>query len=188
MLQSALNVIAYSGCEVEAVSPFITSRPVGPSMREYANGAAIVASVLSPQAMLAMLQAIELLYGRKRRGARWRARTLDLDIVLWDGGIVREQSLTIPHPHFRGRSFVLGPAAAIAPHWRDPVSGLTLRQLASRLARGRPIRRWKRFPPPRLSARSRRFALPDQIAAPQSHHAGYGDQILPSLHTRPTHS
>lgn len=133
--------MAGAGCAVEAVSAFITSRPIGPSMREYANGAAIVASDLGPLAMLAVLQDIELRHGRQRRGARWRARTLDLDIVLWDGGIMRAQSLTIPHPHFRKRSFVLGPAAAIAPDWRDPLTGLTLRQLAARLQRRHPIQR-----------------------------------------------
>lgn len=141
VLQSALDFIAYTGCEVEAVSPIITSRPIGPSSRQYANGAAVIVSHLAPQAMLAMLQGVELLHGRKRRGARWRARTLDLDIVLWDGGSVQEPELVIPHLHFRQRSFVLIPAAAIAPDWRDPKSGLTLRQLAARLSRQRPIRR-----------------------------------------------
>jgi 2-amino-4-hydroxy-6-hydroxymethyldihydropteridine diphosphokinase len=59
---------------------------------------------------------------------------LDLDIVLWSGGAWASPGLTIPHPRFRTRQFVLGPAASIAPTWRDPLSGLTLRQLAYRLA------------------------------------------------------
>jgi 2-amino-4-hydroxy-6-hydroxymethyldihydropteridine diphosphokinase len=57
---------------------------------------------------------------------------LDLDIVLWSGGAWSSPDLTVPHIAFRERGFVLDPAAAIAPAWRDPVSGLTLRQLAAR--------------------------------------------------------
>jgi 7,8-dihydro-6-hydroxymethylpterin-pyrophosphokinase len=44
-----------------------------------------------------------------------------------------------PHPQFRRRAFVLGPACAIARGWRDPVSGLTLAQLHARLTRRRPL-------------------------------------------------
>ena len=78
------------------------------------------------------LQSIEEKFGRERRGQRWRARTLDLDIVLWSGGAWHSTTLSIPHPLFREREFVLRPAAEIAADWRDPVSGHTLRQLARR--------------------------------------------------------
>ena len=61
--------------------------------------------------------------------------------TLWSGGPYVDRSLTIPHPLFRERDFVLGPASAIAPHWRDPVTGLTLRQLHARLTRKGPLRR-----------------------------------------------
>jgi 2-amino-4-hydroxy-6-hydroxymethyldihydropteridine diphosphokinase len=53
--------------------------------------------------------------------------------VLWSGGIFAAPDLAIPHPLFRQRDFVLRPAAAIAPDWRDPVSNLSLRQLLARL-------------------------------------------------------
>jgi 2-amino-4-hydroxy-6-hydroxymethyldihydropteridine diphosphokinase len=58
---------------------------------------------------------------------------LDLDVVLWSGGAYAAPTLTIPHPLFRTRAFVLSPAAAIASAWRDPVTGATLRQLHARL-------------------------------------------------------
>ncbi len=135
VLRSALEMIAMSGCLVEAVSPFITSRPIGPSQREYANGTAVIRSALAPQAMLAMLQDVELRHGRERRGRRWQARTLDLDIILWSGGIVADAQLSIPHKHFCERAFVLGPASAIARRWRDPLTGLTLGQLHARLTK-----------------------------------------------------
>ena len=118
-----------------ALSPTIDSAPLGPARRRYANAAAVVDSFRPPEALLAMLQEVERIFGRKRRGRRWGARALDLDIVLWDGGVWTSGRLTIPHPRFRERAFVLAPAAAIAPDWRDPLSGLTLRQLAARLTR-----------------------------------------------------
>ena len=124
-----------------AQSPVISSAPVGPSQRTYANAAAVVASPLDPPALLARLNAIEAHFGRERRGQRWRARVLDLDIILWSGGIWAEDrpALAIPHPAMRIRNFVLGPAAVIAPDWRDPVTGLTIRHLQCRLTRPKPL-------------------------------------------------
>ncbi len=125
---------------VNARSPVLSSAPIGPSLRRYANAAALIESDLAPPAMLAALKAVERDFGR-RRGRRWGARTLDLDIVLWRGGRWRTRTLTIPHRAFRSRHFVLTPAAAIAPDWRDPVTGLTLRQLRARLTARRSIPR-----------------------------------------------
>jgi 2-amino-4-hydroxy-6-hydroxymethyldihydropteridine diphosphokinase len=65
---------------------------------------------------------------------------LDLDIVLWSGGSYAAPDLIVPHPLFRVRDFVLAPAAQIAASWRDPVTGLTVRQLHARLVRARPVR------------------------------------------------
>ena len=141
VLASALAALDLDGCDVLAASPIISSRPVGPSQRRYANAAALMQCALTPHAMLGLLQAVERRHDRRRSGQRWRARTLDLDIVLWSGGAVEECGLTIPHPRFRDRAFVLGPAAAIAPRWRDPVTGLALRHLYARLTRNAPLPR-----------------------------------------------
>ena len=113
----------------------MTSRPLGPSQRDYANAAAVIETALRPRELLRELQRIELDFGRRRRGRRWGARTLDLDIVLWDGGVFSDDALAIPHGHFRERDFVLGPAAAIAGRWRDPVTGLSLAHLHARLTK-----------------------------------------------------
>ncbi|WP_379548210.1 2-amino-4-hydroxy-6-hydroxymethyldihydropteridine diphosphokinase [Qipengyuania sp. DSG2-2] len=131
---------ALNACNVEvlAKAPIIASAPVGPSRRTYANGALLVEAALEPLLMLRCLQEIERVFGRVRRGQPWQARTLDLDIVVWSGGISYGPELTIPHPRFRERGFVLGPVAAIAPSWRDPLSGLSMRQLLARLRKPRP--------------------------------------------------
>lgn len=126
---------------VVAVASVMLSVPLGPSLRRYANGAAVMATPLDPKGLLAGLQALERAFGRKRGGQRWQARVLDCDIVLWSGGAWHEPNLTIPHPQFRRRDFVLRPAVAVAPQWRDPVTGLTMRHLYARLTRPRPATR-----------------------------------------------
>ena len=139
VLRAALEALEAAGLNVNAVSTVIESAPLGPSRRRYANAAALVTSKLEPPELLAGLQATERAFGRRPGGRRWSARVLDLDIVLWSGGAWSSPRLTIPHPRFRQRAFVLGPAALIAPTWRDPVTGLTLTQLAARLTGPRPV-------------------------------------------------
>jgi len=140
VLMAALAAIESDDVEPIDVSPIIASEPVGPSRRRYANAVALVASPLSPPEMLERLKGIEPAFGN-RIGQRWGARTLDLDILLWSGGAWSDGDLTIPHPAMAQRAFVLGPLRAIAPDWRHPLSGLTVRQLAARLVRAKPVDR-----------------------------------------------
>ena len=141
VLEAALVALETEELYLEAVSPIVDSAPLGPSLRRYANAAAVAATDLSPPDVLALLQRLECAFGRRRRGGKWRARTLDLDIVLWSGGVWRTPALRIPHYDFRTRAFVLGPAAAVAANWRDPLNGLTLLQQSARLTRHRPLPR-----------------------------------------------
>ena len=122
---------------VVCASPVIATAPLGPSSRRFANAAALVDSDEAPPAFLVRLKAIERAMGR-RPGRRWGARPIDLDIVLWSGGRWRGPGLTIPHPAFHTRRFVLAPLARIAPRWRDPVTGRTMRQLLAQVDRRSP--------------------------------------------------
>jgi 2-amino-4-hydroxy-6-hydroxymethyldihydropteridine diphosphokinase len=140
VLLAALAALESDDIEAVDSSPIIASDPVGPSRRRYANAVALVASTLSPPEMLARLHAIEATFGR-RTGQRWSARTLDLDILLWSGGIWSDSTLTIPHPAIEQRAFVLGPLRAIVPEWQHPLHGRSVRQLAARLARPKPVDR-----------------------------------------------
>ncbi len=121
---------------VIARSPVIATAPMGAAQRRFANAACAMESEYDPSAMLAGLKRLEREFGR-RPGRRWGDRVLDLDIVLWSGGVWNSPVLTIPHQEIRDRDFVLGPASVIAGDWRDPISGLTIRQLGARLRRAR---------------------------------------------------
>jgi 2-amino-4-hydroxy-6-hydroxymethyldihydropteridine diphosphokinase len=141
VLKAAFAALAANGITVLLASPVATSRPLGPSLRRYANAAAIIRSAHEPPELLDLLKAIETAFGRRRGGQRWAARVLDLDLVLWDRGSWCAPGLIIPHPAFRGRAFVTGPVRQVAPGWRDPVTGLTMRQVHARLTRPRPLPR-----------------------------------------------
>jgi 2-amino-4-hydroxy-6-hydroxymethyldihydropteridine diphosphokinase len=114
------------------------SAPVGPSLRRYANAAVLIETRMTPSELLNHLQAIEGGFGRRRRGRRWGARVLDLDIILWSAGLWASPGLSIPHPRFRERGFVLSPLNQIARGWRDPITGQSIPHLKTRLDRRHP--------------------------------------------------
>jgi 2-amino-4-hydroxy-6-hydroxymethyldihydropteridine diphosphokinase len=141
VLAAALERLEAEGVKIVEAAPVLLTDPVGPSHRRYANSAAVIESKLEPPALLALCKRIERAFGRRRGGQRWASRVLDLDVILWSGGPFAARDLTIPHPLFRARDFVLAPAAHVAADWRDPVTGLTLRQLHARLTRPRAAHR-----------------------------------------------
>jgi 2-amino-4-hydroxy-6-hydroxymethyldihydropteridine diphosphokinase len=134
---------ALAGLEgVRAVSTIRATPALGPAGRGFANAVAILESKLAPDELLAELKAMERAFGR-RPGRRWGPRVLDLDIILWSGGAWGGPGPIVPHPAYRGRAFVLQPLAEIAPSWRDPLTGATMRQLLARLTARRPAPRWQ---------------------------------------------
>jgi 2-amino-4-hydroxy-6-hydroxymethyldihydropteridine diphosphokinase len=138
VLAAAIAALAAAGLRVEARSRMLDTAPLGPSIRRFANAAVIVTTSLDPPGLLALLKRIERDFGR-RRGRRWGARVLDLDILLWDGGRFRGAALAIPHAGLLRRRFVLDPLIGIAPTWR--IGGYTVAHARARLTRPRPIHR-----------------------------------------------
>ena len=136
LVDKALGGLDRKGLKLAGASNVIRSRPLGPSVRDYANAVAIVRTRLMPHDMLDRLQKLERKLGRKR-ARRWGARTIDLDILLWDGGLFASRRLAIPHPALPTRDFVLRPLRSVAPGWRDPKSGLAISHLAARLAKAK---------------------------------------------------
>lgn len=141
VLRAAIEALGGGGFEVEAVSPMIETPPLGHSRRRYANAVALARTGREPDEALHELGRIEREFGRKSGGRPWGARVLDLDVVLWSGGPWTSEYLVVPHPAFRARPFVLGPATRIAGPWRDPLTGLTVKHLHARLTKPRPAPR-----------------------------------------------
>lgn len=129
ILEAALQLLAQTP-EIELLtrSHWYQTKAVGPPQPDYLNGCALLQTSLSPHQLLATLLQVEATFGRVRR-ERWAARTLDLDVLLFDDLILNTPSLQIPHPRMLERGFVLVPLAEIAPHWREPVSRKSIAEL-----------------------------------------------------------
>lgn len=128
-LESALTTLAnVAAIDLEARSHWYVTAPVGPPQPDFLNGCALLATTLTPQALLATLLEIEQQFGRVRQ-ERWGPRSLDLDLLLFDDLVLETATLTLPHPRMSERAFVLVPLAEIAPDWVEPVSGKAIADL-----------------------------------------------------------
>lgn len=118
---------AQPGLRVLAASPLYHTPPLGPPQPEYLNAALLVDWVGSPRSLLAVTQHVEALLQRQRQ-LHWGPRTLDLDLLYWVAGEVREPGLRIPHRELEQRSFALAPLLDVlpelGPRYRSALSGL----------------------------------------------------------------
>jgi len=116
------------------VSAILETEPVDVSDPQppYLNAAVVGRTDLAPDALMQRLLDLERERGRVRPTPR-APRTLDLDLILYDDVILETRELTLPHPRFRDRRFVLEPLAELAPDWKDPVTGKSIATLLGEL-------------------------------------------------------
>mgnify|MGYP002628067057 CR=1 FL=1 len=101
--------------DVVAVSPVYETDPVGgPEQGAYLNLVVELSTSHSPDQLLGICHRIETASDRVR-DVRWGARTLDIDILWMDGVVQDSPRLTIPHPRWKERRFVLAPLRDLAP-------------------------------------------------------------------------
>ena len=128
-LQQALeSIVQHPEINILKISSFYSNKPIGPQDQpDYVNAVAKLNSSLSPQSLLTTLQQIERQQGRVRK-QRWHARTIDIDILLYDNQIIDQPHLIIPHPQMAQRRFVLYPLAEIEPDLTLP-NGKAIKEL-----------------------------------------------------------
>ncbi len=135
-LLSGLAALSRAGVRVLRLSRVYETEPVGPpGQGPYLNQVAAVETELEPAELLALLLAVERAHGRVRT-ERYGPRTLDLDLLDYEGRILDLPGLTLPHPRLHERAFVLVPLLEVAPGWRHPRFGKSARELLLALDAG----------------------------------------------------
>lgn len=140
LIERAMCALAEStAVRIERASRLFETRPVGgpPDQPRYLNAAATLDVSSAPLDLWRTLAAIETRLGRERT-TRWGARTIDLDLLLYDEVVTEAPELTLPHPRLATRRFVLEPAAEIAAEMRHPTFGWTIGRLYEHLRHAPP--------------------------------------------------
>lgn len=124
-IKSAHTAVAgLAGVEELAFSSLYHSPPMGPQDQpDYVNAVMAIATNLPAMDLLRKLQRIEHEHGRVRKGERWGARTLDLDLLIYGQQQIDMPELTVPHIGIAERAFVLYPLYEIAPELLVPGKG-----------------------------------------------------------------
>ena len=122
MLRHAVAVLA-----PQAVSSVYETDPIGgpDGQGPFLNMVVELRTALDPFALVRRLQRLEEEAGRQRV-VHWGPRTLDCDLILFDDAQITSEFLTVPHPRFTERRFVLEPLAELAPHLCPPDWDATL--------------------------------------------------------------
>lgn len=129
MLQAAIDKLHGQDFRIKRISPVYETEPrERRSQRWFLNLVVEAETDLFPRQLLRRIGRIEQQLGRRRMAANG-PRTIDIDILFFGGFVVETPELTIPHPRFTERRFVLAPMVELAPEWRDPVSRRTMREL-----------------------------------------------------------
>ena len=135
-VQQALHqVAALPDTRLVKASSLYRSAPYEAQGPDFINAVALVQTQLSPQALLHALQAIELQSGRKRPYKN-APRTLDLDVIFYGDVTLDTPELTLPHPRWLERAFVLLPLAEVWPErvsegQRDAVKDQAIERLTT---------------------------------------------------------
>jgi len=112
-----------------AISSIYESEPVGFTGDTFYNLVVGFNSDLGVKEVAKLLRQIELDNGRTRDSQKFSARTLDLDLILYDDLILNEGRLQIPRDEIERYAFVLEPLAEIAPTLKHPISHLSYAEL-----------------------------------------------------------
>ena len=129
ILREAVQQLGATAGTVEATSGLYETAAWGlEDQPAFLNQAVQLRTTLSPEELLYACQATEQQAGRERL-VRWGARTLDVDILLYDTLVLDTPTLQLPHPRLPERRFALVPLAELTPTLRHPVLGRSVTEL-----------------------------------------------------------
>ena len=148
-LKACIRDIASENVMIRSSSRFFRTPcfPIGAGP-DFINGVVKLETDFSANALLNHLHDVEHKHARVR-SQRWGPRTLDIDLLAFDDLVLPDErtydmwrnlplhdqknrvpdQLILPHPRIQDRGFVLVPWGDIAPHWRHPISGLTVQKM-----------------------------------------------------------
>ena len=131
----ALEELAADGAvRITACSRLYRTEPVDFTAQEwFINQVVQVETALGPMALLDRLQAVQRRLGRSEPAVRFGPRVIDLDMLLYDGLVLEEPRLSLPHPRMHLRRFVLQPLCDIDSNLIHPVLGREVRALLAEL-------------------------------------------------------
>lgn len=136
MLDAGLGISRISNVyETEAVETFSQSAFLNMVVELSSN------ALPPPEQMMARLLRVEYALGRTREIAM-APRTIDLDLLLYKDVTRNTEFLTLPHPRFHLRKFVLTPLAELAPRLVHPTLNLTIRQLLEQVDDNSSVKSW----------------------------------------------
>jgi len=108
------------------LSAVYRSKSVGFDGHDFLNLVACFETEASPESICEEIERIHELAGRDRNDGKWSARSLDIDLLLYDDLVVDDKPVRIPRNDVLEYSFVLRPLAELAPEFRHPVTGKTM--------------------------------------------------------------
>lgn len=116
-------------------SPYLSAPVDMESENWFTNAVGVLKTTLQPQELLEKLLAVETSFGRRRpeNVKGYQDRSLDLDLLYFDGIVMSSEMLTLPHPQIGGRLFVLEPLAELESQVLDQVSGHTPQEMVEKL-------------------------------------------------------
>ena len=118
---------------VVRVSSVYETEPLGSpaAARAFLNCIVLGTTNLSAHELLRNTQEVEAQLGRRRTVPN-APRTIDIDILFYSAVLSSDAALTLPHPRFRERAFVMEPMRELELRWCDPVSGIELHRHTGR--------------------------------------------------------
>ncbi len=125
------------------ISSIYETEPVGfKAQNWFLNAAVKIKTKLPPLELFYTLQGIERKMGR-RKGKRWGPRKIDLDMLLFDRIVMKDDKLILPHPEMHKRRFVLIPLIELGVRWKHPVLNLTPKRLLENIEKVQEIKLFK---------------------------------------------